>query len=136
MKHIEAVVELAVDADTAWKTVGDPGALAGWLPAIVSARMEGDLRFVEFADGMGPGTERILAHDDTARTYRYAYLEGPIPLQDYTATMTVEPTASGSRFLWSASFNAGSAEEADALGETLLGLFGAAQEELKARLEG
>jgi uncharacterized protein YndB with AHSA1/START domain len=135
MKHIEATVDLAVDADTAWKTVGDPGGLAHWLPAIESARMDGDIRFVEFADGMGSGRERILAHDDAGRTLRYAYLEGPIPLQDYTATMTVLPTADGSRFVWSASFNAGSAEEADALGEMVLGMFRAAQDHLKALLE-
>lgn len=135
MKHIEATIDLAVDADTAWKTVGDPGGLADWLPAIESARMEGDTRFVEFADGMGSGREQILAHDDAGRTLRYAYLEGPIPLQDYTATMTVLPTADGSRFVWSASFNAGSTEEADALGEMVLGLFRGGQENLKALLE-
>jgi uncharacterized protein YndB with AHSA1/START domain len=135
MKHIEATVDLTVDADTAWKTVGDPGGLADWLPAIESARMEGDTRFVEFADGMGSGREQILAHDDAGRTLRYAYLEGPIPLQDYTATMTVLPTADGSRFVWSASFNAGSTEEADALGEMVLGLFRGGQENLKALLE-
>jgi hypothetical protein len=95
MKHIEATVDLAVDADTAWKTIGDPGGLADWLPAIDAARMDGDIRFVEFAGGMGSGREQILAHDDAGRTLRYAYLEGPIPLQDYTATMTVEPAASG-----------------------------------------
>jgi carbon monoxide dehydrogenase subunit G len=135
MKHIEATVDLAVDADTAWKTVGDPGGLADWLPAIDSARMDGDIRLVEFAGGMGSGREQILAHDDAGRTLRYAYLEGPIPLQDYTATMTVEPAASGSRFVWSASFNAGSPEEADALGEMVLGMFHDAQGNLKALLE-
>lgn len=135
MKHIEATVDLTVDADTVWKTVGDPGGVGDWLPAVESARMEGDTRFVEFADGMGSGREEILAHDDAGRTLRYAYLEGPIPLQDYTATMTVLPTEGGSRFVWRASFKVGSTQEADALGELVLGLFHAGQENLKALLE-
>ncbi len=135
MKRIEAAVDLRVDPDTAWKVVGDPGGLAAWLPAIESARMEDDLRFVEFADGMGTGRERILARDDAARTYSYAYLEGAIPLQDYTAQMAVEPTAQGSRFVWSASFNAATSDEADALGTLILGMFSAAQQRLKEQLE-
>ncbi len=56
-------------------------------------------------------------------------------MQDYTATMTVLPTATGSRFVWSASFNAGSTEEADALGEMVLGMFHAAQDHLRVLLE-
>jgi hypothetical protein len=98
--------------------------------------MDGDLRLVEFAGGMGSGRERILAHDDAARTYSYAYLEGPIPLEDYTASITVEPSPTGSRFVWAASFNASSDAEAQALGEMVVGMFHAAQAQLKAQLEG
>ncbi|MFE9009823.1 SRPBCC family protein [Streptomyces sp. NPDC007875] len=61
--------------------------------------------------------ERLIALDDTARSYSYAVLEAPFPVTGYLSTLRVQEVpgqADTSRVVWSGTFTpAGiSAEEA------------------------
>lgn len=90
-----------------WAVAGDVGAVHRWVPAIADCSVAGDVRTATFADG-GRATERIDHHDDPGRSYAYTYLDGPIPMDSYTSTLTVgpRPDGSGSIVVWNATLQA------------------------------
>ena len=85
-----------------WEVVGDPLAVAEWLPMISSARMDGDLR-VAAVDG-GEIVERILEHSDEERYYTYEVVDGPMRLESYLSRLSVSPEGDGALVLWEADF--------------------------------
>ena len=58
--------------------------------------------------------ERLLALDDTARSYTYELMEGPFPVRSYEATLRVTPvTDTGYAFAeWTATYDADADDEA------------------------
>ena len=58
MPRIINTLDLAVDAGHAWRVVGDLADAANWVPSVVAARVDGDLRICTTADG-GEIRERI-----------------------------------------------------------------------------
>ncbi|MBM7369012.1 SRPBCC family protein [Gordonia hydrophobica] len=134
MAAIEVIREFPVDADTVWGRIGDTANVADWIPAIGSSRQDGDLRQVVFVDGE-PARERIVAHDDAARTYTYSYVDGPLPLEHYESTVTVTATSAGaSSVTWSAEFGAASAEVEESLAASITEIYSGALDELLGQL--
>lgn len=127
---ITETARYAVDADRVWAVVGDTGGIAGWVPAIEKAHLEGDLRHARFADGGGDAVERIVEHDDAARSYLYEYLSGPLPLQEYRSRITVHERDGGSEVVWSATFTSGSADTDTELATAISGIYRAALDRL------
>jgi carbon monoxide dehydrogenase subunit G len=58
MPKIINTLELTVDAGRAWQVLGDLTDAASWIPGVVSARMNGDVRVCTTVDG-GEIRERI-----------------------------------------------------------------------------
>jgi len=87
---------------------------------------------------MGPATvvERLEAHDDAGRILSYAITEGPIPVQNYLATITVSETGSGCHVDWTAKFDLPEGVPADAVRPALEGAYGGALDALKEQLGG
>ncbi|WP_369253118.1 SRPBCC family protein [Geodermatophilus amargosae] len=133
--NVTETVVVAADPDTVWAVAGDAGAIAGWVPALESSRMEGDVRHGTFAGGGGDATERIVEHDDAARTYVYEYLTGPLALEEYRSRLSVREHAEGAEVVWASDFAAGSPEEEGQLAEAISGIYRGALAELKGRLE-
>lgn len=90
-----------------WNIVGDTGAIADWVPAIERSHMEGDIRYATFADDGGDATERITEYDNDDRSYVYEYLSGPLPLQEYSSRITVQPHENGAEIVWVSDFTSG-----------------------------
>lgn len=134
MANVTETIVIPASPDAVWKIGGDVANVADWVPAIESSRMDGDVRHATFAGGGGEATERIVEHDDEARTYVYHYLTGPLPLSRYESRFTVREHADGAEVVWTADFVAGSREEEAALAEAISGIYGAALAELRARL--
>jgi hypothetical protein len=126
---------IAADPDAVWKMVGDVGAIADWVPAIESSHVQGDVRHATFAGGGGDATERIVEHDDAARSYVYEYLSGPLPLEVYRSRLSVRDHGGGAEVVWDAEFTAGSAEEEAQLAEAIGGIYRSALETLRDRIE-
>ncbi|MFC8047237.1 SRPBCC family protein [Nocardia sp. NPDC057353] len=120
--------------DAVWKVVGDVGAIASWIPAIESVRMDGDTRHATFAGGGGDAVERIVEHDDAGRSYLYEYLSGPLPLQEYRSRITVEAQDGGSRISWDATFTSGSAAGDEELATAIRGIYRDALDRLRQEL--
>lgn len=132
MRVVETRV-IAADPATVWKTGGDTANIADWVPAIEKSHQEGDVRYATFAGGGGDASERIVEHDDSARTYVYEYLSGPLALRLYRSRFTVRDHAEGAEVVWEAEFEAESAEEEPGLAEAIRGIYVAALDSLAER---
>lgn len=126
MHTIRHEIELSARADRVWDVVGDPGAIATWVPALATSRLEGDLRHATLPDGSA-SVERIVHRSDVERTYSYEIVEAPLTLDGYLSTLAVDDLGDRSRVVWTARFEA-DADLRDAVsGMYVDGLAGLAQ---------
>lgn len=132
-----------IDAPPAavWALVGDFCAIGRWHPqverCILSADEDDDsvrvqLRGLVVKGGEGTIVEVETARDDAAMTYSYSFVQGPLPVSAYNASITVRPNGSGSTVVWSGTFDAAGVSdweaEADIAGVYDRGLAGIARE--------
>lgn len=126
MASTAASLDIPVPADRVWQLVGGFDALPDWLPYITSSTASegGRVRSLTNEEG-GVIVERLLAFDDTARTYSYAILRAPFPVTDYVATLTVHevPGQDASRVEWSGVFTPVGVDDAEAVA-LFHGIFG------------
>lgn len=115
MVSVKEQLELGVSAEKAWDVIGSFGGLARWHPAVEKLELEenGTLRRLHLAGG-GVIVERLEAHDDGARSYRYTIVESPLPVTDYHSTLQVTPTGGGCTVHWSSRFEPSGADAEDA----------------------
>jgi uncharacterized protein YndB with AHSA1/START domain len=126
--NVTESVVIAASPEAVWRVAGEVTAVADWVPGIDSCRMEGDLRRMLYAGGGGEATERIVEHDDRARSYSYEYLSRRRAFDLYRPRLSVRDHCEGSEVVWASEFTAGS-EEADAQ------LVGAIRDRYRAALE-
>lgn len=106
------------DADTLWRVLGDFAALDQWLPDVQSCEVvgsgQGAVRRVERADG-GIVRERLVRIDDAARLLVYEIIEAPgyDPQSGFSGSLCVQPGLSGSRVVWTATYQVGDAVPRD-----------------------
>ena len=98
MAEIAVERDFAASADAVWEKLGNFGEM-GWMPGVASCEVEGEGLGSIRKIAMGPATvvERLEAHDDAGRILSYSITEGPIPVQNYLATITVSESGSGCR---------------------------------------
>ena len=61
--------------------------------------------------------ERLESHDPAARVFSYSIVEGPMPVENYLATVSVEPLdGDRSRVVWDVTFESTAPEDAIASG--------------------
>lgn len=136
MKHVKQQIALGAAPEDVWQVVGDTGAVASWVPAIESSSMEGSVRHATFAGGGGDAREQIVSRDDAGRSYTYRYLDGPLALEFYESTITVQPDGVGSVVVWTAQFSAADEETEAGLFEAIDGIYAAGIAELATRFGG
>jgi hypothetical protein len=79
--------------------VGDFGALAGWVPFVIRCEIEGGaspnevgaVRRVEQDNDVNV-RERLVALSEADHSYRYAFIEGNIPIRRYEANVRLFPS--------------------------------------------
>lgn len=117
--NVSKSVTLNANPDTTWKMIGDFNHLDVWHPVVVSSVLthgaESDTRLLTLANG-ATITEELVSRDDAKRSYTYAILDSPLPIQNYVSTISVAPAADGkSTVTWSSSFDAKDASDEDAI---------------------
>lgn len=116
------------DAATVWALISPFCSMDQWHPVVGSCTLGDEtppLRTLITADGSATFIEREVQRDDTARTYSYAILSGPLPVIDYVGTIRVEDTAPGvSTVTWSSQYTTPDGMEETAA-TTLSGLYDA-----------
>jgi len=127
--------DLNVSADDLWKLVGGFNALPDWHPAVEKSELteEGQTRTLSLAGG-GTIVEKLEKVDDGARTYSYVIVDSPLPVANYTSTMTVSGEGANSTVEWSSEFDALGSEQ-DAI-SAVQGVYQAGFDNLKKMFGG
>ena len=78
--------------------------------------------------------ERLESLDDATTTLSYAIVGGPLPVENYLATIKVSANGSGSRVDWGATFDAPAGVPADAIASGVEGAYNGMLAALKTHL--
>jgi hypothetical protein len=135
MTKVSMSTKLEVSADEAWQMIGGFNALPDWHPAVENSELteEGQVRTLSLAGG-GSIVEKLEKIDDKARTYTYSIINSPLPLSNYTSTITVRDTDDGAVVDWSSEFDPIGAEN-DAM-NAVQGIYQAGFDNLKKMFGG
>jgi len=88
-------------ADQLWAILGTPDRI-DWVPGATSCTFDGSVRSLSLP-GAGDIKERILSHNDSARTMEYSCFETPAPLKSHHSSIQVIPEGRKCRLLWETS---------------------------------
>ena len=104
MPTINNTIDIEATPDEVWAVLADMPATRQWLPGVVAARMDGDMRICEMADGQQV-REKISDISAKQRHFRFEHLRVPLPVErsggtfnvtagsdTHTATVTVRTT--------------------------------------------
>lgn len=95
MPTIRATVTVNATPEKVWTVLSDMPATRQWLPGVVAARMDDDLRVCTMVDGQEVH-ERISDVSDERRSFRFDHVRVPLPVERSGGTFTVNPAdASG-----------------------------------------
>jgi len=143
---------ITIDAPAAkvWHAAKDFNGLNTWHPAVATDEIVegknntvGAVRLLTLKGG-GTIKEKLLAFDAAGRSFKYAILEGVLPVSDYTSTVIVTAAGKGkSTVTWSGSFKrkdtgdkpAADADDATAT-KTMSGVYEGGLDNLKKMMGG
>ena len=135
MITVQRSVVLKAPPETVWKSIGGFGAFGEWHPAVMACRVEQKdgrtLRVLTLADG-AQLTEELIEDEEPGPRYTYKILSGPLPVADYTSTLSVEPKGDASAVLWTGTFTA-KGVSSDAAERIIAGVYEAGLANLEKR---
>jgi hypothetical protein len=104
-----------LSADALWAKVGDFCGISKWHPALEKCELsaDGKMRTLTLKGG-GTIVESLVKMDAAGRSYSYAIVSGPLPVANYTSTISVAPDGAGSIVTWAGKYDAKGASDADA----------------------
>jgi mxaD protein len=122
--HASNTVTIDAPASKVWSTAKDFNGLNTWHPALASDEIVegsnnkvGAVRVLTLKGG-GTIKEKLLAFDDKGRTFKYAIVEGVLPVSHYTSTFVVKSAGKGkSTVSWSGHFKRKNTGDSPADGE-------------------
>jgi len=137
---VEESTVLAASPAAVWKVIGEFNDLSGWHPMIAATSIvkgtnnaKGAVRSLTTKDG-AKIVEELLAYDGKSHSMRYRFLESPLPVKDYVATLAVKPEGTGSRIVWKSEFKrTGDIDDAKAK-ELFAGIYRAGFDSTRAKL--
>ena len=109
--------DIPAPPDKVWQTIGDFCGIGNWHPAIEKCTPSdsgGKPERTLSLKGGGTIVEQQQARDDKGMSYTYTILQSPLPVSDYKSTISVAPSASGSKVIWTGNFQAKGAPDAKA----------------------
>ena len=99
--HVHKTVTINASADKVWNLVKDFNALNTWHPAVAkddivegTNNSVGAVRLLSLKGG-GTIKEKLLAFDATGHSFRYAIVEGALPVSGYTSRLSVKSAGAG-----------------------------------------
>jgi uncharacterized protein YndB with AHSA1/START domain len=90
MPTITNTIDIKAGPDEVWAVLADMPATRQWLPGVVAARLDGDVRICEMADGQEVH-ERISKVSPDRRTYAFEHLRVALPVRQSGGSFTVAP---------------------------------------------
>lgn len=109
--HVKKSITIAAPADKVWDASKNFNGLATWHPALASDEIVtgtnntvGAVRLLTLKGG-GTIKEKLLEFDETGHRYRYAILEGVLPVSHYSSTFVVTSVGNDKTLVtWSGRF--------------------------------
>ncbi|MFT5443563.1 MAG: hypothetical protein ACI8W3_002613 [Myxococcota bacterium] len=116
-----------VSADVIYEMLADFGSI-GWMKGVAESTVDGEgvgmVRNIFTGPDNPPVREKLVERDDLARRIGYTIPEGnPLPVDEYSATVTVSEMGDGSRIDWAGTMVAKGTDEATAKA-TVEGMYG------------
>lgn len=109
--------DIAAPPAKVWATIGDFCGISSWHPAVEkcnpSTMAKKPMRTLSLKGG-GAIVEEQVSRDDGKMDYTYRIIESPLPVDHYKSTISVAPSADGSKVTWVGSFKAKGADDAKA----------------------
>jgi len=109
-----------------WEMIGPFCSIQDWHPVVGTCEEDGNTpptRTIVTADGQATFVELQTARDDGEHSYSYTILSSPLPLTDYTATISVDDNGSGmSTITWTSVYDANEGHEQDVI-DALTGVY-------------
>ena len=103
-----------LSADALWAKIGDFCGISKWHPALEKCELSADGRTRTLSlKGGGTIVEALVKMDPAARSYTYAIVSGPLPVANYTSTISVTADGSGSMVTWVGKYDAKGASDAE-----------------------
>ena len=142
MAYVSIRKYIGRDVQTVWQYVSEWGGTSRWIPGVgvvstVGAGV-GATRSAELSAETGfPGiiTERLDVLDENNCSFRYSTVgENPLPVKEYSAQMTVEPSGEGSIVTWSSDWEPDGISE-DELKESFEQLYTISLDNVERELE-
>lgn len=88
MPTITTTIDIKATPDDVWAVLSDMPATRQWLPGVVAARMAGDIRVCQMADGQQVH-ETISDISAEQRSFRFEHIQVPLPVRRSGGTFTV-----------------------------------------------
>lgn len=111
-KHSDSI-EISAPPDVVWALVGDFAHPEKWMPAVDSTTAEGGnekgaTRELKLKSGGGSIKEELKNYDADKKVIQYKIIDptdpAVLPVNNYSAKITVEPSGDGSKVAWDAAF--------------------------------
>jgi mxaD protein len=146
---VTKIVSIDAPAAKVWDAAKDFNALNTWHPAVATDEIVegknnavGAVRLLTLKGG-GTIKEKLLSYDSAGRTFKYAIVEGVIPVSNYTSTFTVKAAGDNkSTVTWSGHFqrknvgdNPGDKEDDKTAKGAITGVYQSGLDNLKKMLE-
>lgn len=118
---IHAEIEERIEAPVAevWALFRDFGGVERYTPGLEGCEVEGEglgaIRTLTLPGG-AVLRERLERLDDGDTTLQYSILDGPLPVQNYLATVKLHAEQDACRVQWSSDFEAPDLDDAAAIG--------------------
>lgn len=126
-------VQIKATAGEVWAVLGDLAACRQWLPGVVEAHVDGDIRTCVMTDGQQV-REQISAFDDTGRSFRFRHLLVGLPVRASGGVFTVLGGDAATVTL-TTTFEPAAPAAADEIAKMIDGAFGASLESLRRFVE-
>jgi hypothetical protein len=104
-----------LSADAMWAKIGDFCGIGKWHPALEKCELsaDGKTRTLSLKGG-GTIVEALVKWDAAGKSYTYTIVSSPLPVANYSSTITVSADGAGSLLSWTGKYDAKGVPDAQA----------------------
>lgn len=130
--NLSVTREVTIDSTpaTVWKLVGNFNAMDVWHPSVSKSEVNGagtkvgTRRTLTLADGKQTIVEQLTAYDAAKTRYSYTIVSSPLPVANYSSTITLNATPDGKTLVkWSSTFDAPAGADTAAATQAVEGIY-------------